>query len=134
MQQFHGSQKPKRFDSDRANEIVKAARKLQYPHDFATAHRPATNGAAEAAVRRVKEGTTCALFQANLPTSWWAEAMTCFCCLRNISDSLEDGMSPYQKRFHKDFVGNILPFGCAVACLSKAPREKEEIHKFGENT
>ena len=38
-----------------------------------TPHRSETDGIAERAVRRVKEGTSAVLLQSGLNESWWAE-------------------------------------------------------------
>ena len=46
--------------------------------DTSTSHRSETNGAAERAVCRVKEGTTIALVQSGLPEQWWDCAMGCY--------------------------------------------------------
>ena len=43
-----------------------------------TPHRSETNGIAERAVRRVKEGTSAVLLQSGLNESWWADSMECF--------------------------------------------------------
>ena len=37
-----------------------------------------TNGIAERAVRRVKEGTSAVLLQSGLDENWWADSMECF--------------------------------------------------------
>ena len=47
-------------------------------------HRSETNGIAERAVRRVKEGTSAVLLQSGLDDKWWADSMECYCYLRNI--------------------------------------------------
>ena len=45
-----------------------------------------TNGIAERAVRRVKEGTSAVLLQSGLNESWWADSMECYTYLRNVTD------------------------------------------------
>ena len=52
-----------------------------------TPHRSQTNGIAERAVRRVKEGTSAVLLQSDLDTERWKDSMECYCYLRNIQDS-----------------------------------------------
>ena len=56
-----------------------------------TPHRSETNGIAERAVRRVKEGTSALLLQSGLNESWWADSMECYTYLRNVTDLLSDG-------------------------------------------
>ena len=57
------------------------------------------NGIAERAVRRVKEGTSAALMQSDLNESWWADSMEGYTYLRNVTDLLSDGKTPYERRF-----------------------------------
>ena len=64
-----------------------------------TPHRSETNGVAERAVRRVKEGTSAVLLQSGLNESWWADSMECYTYLRNVTDLLSDGKTPYERRF-----------------------------------
>ena len=51
------------------------------------------------AVRRVKEGTSAVLLQSGLNESWWADSMECYTYLRNVTDLLSDGKTPYERRF-----------------------------------
>ena len=51
-------------------------------------HRSETNGIAERAVRRIKEGTSAVLSQSGLDEKWWADSVECCCCLRNVQDLL----------------------------------------------
>ena len=44
-------------------------------HDTCTPYTPATNGVAERAVRRVKEGTSASLVQSGLSDRWWHRAI-----------------------------------------------------------
>ena len=66
------------------------------------------------AVRRVKEGTSAVLLQSGLNESWWADSMECFTYLRNVTDLLSDGKTPYDRRFGQPFKGPIIPFGSLV--------------------
>ena len=86
-----------------------------------TPHRSQTNGSAERAVRRVKEGTSAVLLQSGLDEKWWADSMECYTCLRNIQDLFSDGKTPYERRFGKPFwrtnhsvwfTGWVLPYNC----------------------
>ena len=64
-----------------------------------TPHRSETNGIAERAVRKVKEGTSAVLLQSGLNESWWADSMECETYLRNVTDLLSDGKTALWKTF-----------------------------------
>ena len=53
----------------------------------------------------VKEGTSAVLLQSGLNESWWADSMECYTYLRNVTDLLSDGKTPYERRFGKPFGG-----------------------------
>ncbi len=55
------------FNSDCATELIAAARRLRWRHATSTPGRPATNGAAERAVRAVLEGAiaSCSIWPAS---------------------------------------------------------------------
>ena len=76
-------QMPKHVYLDNAPELIKAMEELQWTFDTSTPHRPETNGTAERAVRRVKEGTSTTLLQSGLPEEWWQEDLDCYCFLIN---------------------------------------------------
>ena len=40
--------------------------------------------------------------------------MECFTYLRNVTDLLSDGKTPYERRFGQPFKGPIIPFGSLV--------------------
>ena len=63
------------------------------------------------AVRRVKEGTSAVLLQSGLNESWWADSMECYTFLRNVTDLLSDGKTPYERRFGKPSKGYTLYAG-----------------------
>ena len=77
-------------------------------------HRFETNGIAERAVRRVKEGTSAILVQSSLDEKWWADSMESYCFLRNVQDISSGGKTPYEKRFGEPFSGPRIPFGLLV--------------------
>ena len=79
-------------------------------HCTSTPHRPETNGIAERALRRVKEGTSAVLLQLGLDNEWWADSTECDCYLRNIQDLLSVGKTPYERRFGMPFNGPVIPF------------------------
>ena len=95
--------KPKVIYTDNSLEFGKACEDLSWNHCTSTPHRSETNGIAERAVRRVKEGTSAVLLQSGLNESWWADSMECYTYLRNVTDLLSDGKTPYERRFGKPF-------------------------------
>ena len=106
--------KPKVIYTDNSLEFGKACEDLSFNHWTSTPHRSETNGIAERAVRRVKESTSAVLLQAGLNESWWADSMECYTYLRNVTDLLSDGKTPYERRFGQRFKGPIIPFGSLV--------------------
>ena len=95
--------KPKVIYTDHSLEFGKASDGLSWNHCTSTPHRSETNGIAERAVCRVKEGTSAVLLQSGLKESWWADSMECYTYLRNVQDLLSDGKTPM-----KDVLGNHL--------------------------
>ena len=100
--------------SDGSKEFAKAANKLKITHDRSTPHRPQTNGEAERAVRKVKEGTIATLQQSGLNHLWWAEAQSCFCFLHNFVDPQRENQTPYFQRFGVEFNGPKIAFGALL--------------------
>ena len=93
------SEKPKVIYTDNSSEFGKSCEDLSWNHRTSTPHRSETNGIAERAVRRVKEGTFAVLLQSVLDEKWWADSMQCCCYLRNVQqDLLADGETPNEKR------------------------------------
>ena len=87
FQKFLGPDiKAKHVYTDNSKEFAKALDRMLVCHDTCTPYTPASNGKAERAVRRVKEGTTGALVQSGLSDRWWHKAMAMFCFLRNVHD------------------------------------------------
>ena len=72
----------------------KAREDLSWNHRSSTPHRSETNGIAEGAVRRVKEGTSAILLQSGLDERWWSDSVECCCFLRNVQDLLTDRENP----------------------------------------
>ena len=82
-------------------------------------------------MRRVKEGTSAVLLQSGLNESWWADSMECYTYLRNVTDLLSDGQTPYERRFGQPFKGPIIPFGSLVA-YHLITADQSRIHQFGK--
>ena len=75
---------PKVIYTDKSLEFGKACEDLSWSHCMSTPHRSETNGIAERAVRRVKEGTSAVLMQSGLDEHWWADSMECKTYQRNV--------------------------------------------------
>ena len=107
------------------NSLVfgKACEDPSWNHCTSTLHRSESNGIAERAVRRVKEGTSAVLLECGLGNEWWSDSMECSCFLRNIQDLLSVGKTPCERRFGMPFNGPVIPFGAVV--------EYHPIHQFG---
>ena len=95
-------------------------------------HRSETNGIAERAVRRVKEGTSAVLLQSGLDENWWADSMECYSYLRNIQDLLSGGKTSYERRFGEPFKGPIIPFGSLVEYYPISAKDQSRLHQFGK--
>ena len=124
--------KPKVIYTDNSLEFGKACEDLSWNHCTSTPQRSETNGIAERAVRRVKEGTSAVLLQSGLNESWWAESMECYTYLRNVTDLLSDGKTPYE-----DVLGNHLKDRSfrLVHWLSITlftAKDQSRIHQFGK--
>ena len=124
--------KPKVIYTDNSLEFGKACEDLSWNHCTSTPHRSETNGIAERAVRRVKEGTSAVLLQSGLNESWVADSMECYTYLRNVTDLLSDGKTPYERRFGQPFKGPIIPFGSLVEYYPISAKDQSRIHQFGK--
>ena len=106
MQKFlETNRKPEVIYSDNSLEFGKSCEDLSWNHCTSTPHRSETNGIAERAVRRVKEGTSAVLLQSGLDEKRWADSMECYTYLRSIQDLLSDGKTPYERSFGKPCEG-----------------------------
>ena len=133
LQKFLESDRnPKVIYTDNSLEFGKDCEDLSWNHCTSTPHRSETNGIAERAVRRVKEGTSAVLLQSGLNESWWADSMECYTYLRNVKDLLSDGTTPYERRFGQPFKGPIIPFGSLVEYHPITAKDQSRIHQFGK--
>ena len=124
------TRKPKVIYTDKSPEFGKSCEELYWNHCTSTPHRSETNGIAERAVRRVKEGTSAVLLQSGLDEKWCADSMECCCCLRNMQDLLSDGKTPYERRFGVPFNGPVIPFGAMVEYHPISAKDQSRIHQF----
>ena len=131
MKFLEPTRKPKVIYTDNSLEFGKSCEELSWNHFTSTPHRSETNGIAERAVRRVKEGTSAVLLQSGLGNEWRADSMACCCYLRNIQDLLSDGKSPYERRLEMPFNGPVIPIGAAVENHPISAKDKSRLHQFG---
>ena len=117
--------------TDNSLEFGKACEDLSWNHCTSTPHRSETNGIAERAVRRVKEGSSAVFLQSGLDESWWADSMECYVYLRNVTD-FSDGKTPYERRFGQPYKGPIIPFRSLVEYHPIIAKDQSRIHQFGK--
>ena len=58
--------------------------------------------------------------------------MECYTYLRNVTDLLSDGKTPYERRFGQPFKGPIIPFGSLVEYYPISAKDQSRIHQFGQ--
>ena len=75
----------------------KSCEDVSWNHRTSTPDRSETNGIAQGAVRRVKEGKSAVLLQSGFDEAWWADSMEFCCHLRNVQDLLADGKHFFMK-------------------------------------
>ena len=97
------NRKPKAIYTDNSLEFGKSCEDLSCNHCTSTPHRSETNGIAERAVRRVKEGSLQYCCNQVWIKNWWADSIECYTYLRNVTDLLSDGKTPYERRFGQPF-------------------------------
>ena len=124
--------KPEVIYTDNSLEFGKTSEDLSWNHCTSAPHRSETNGIAERAVRRVKEGTSAVLLQSGLDEKWWVDSRECYTYLRNVTDLLFDGKTPYERRFGQPLTGPIIPFGSLVECYPVSAKDQSRIHQVGK--
>ena len=70
MKFLEPTRKPKVIFNDDSSEFGKSCKELSWNHCTSTPHTSETNGIADRAVRRVKEGTSAVLLQSGLDNEW----------------------------------------------------------------
>ena len=120
------SEKPKVIYTDNSLEFGKSCEDLSWNHRTSTPHRSETNGIAERAVRRVKEGTSAVLLQS------WADSMECYCNLRNMPDFSAEGKTHYERPFGEPFKGPVIPFGAMVEYYPISSRDQSRLQQLGK--
>ena len=124
--------KPKVIYTENSIEFGKTCEDFSWNHCTSTPHRSETDGIAERAVRRIKEGTSAVLLQSGLDEKRWADSVECCTYLRNNQDLLSDGKTPYERRFGKPLKRPIIPFGSPVEYYPISAKDQSRIHQFGK--
>ena len=122
------ARKPEVIYADNSIEFGKSFEDLSWNHCRSTPHRSETNGIAERAVRKIKEGTSAVLLQSGLNERWWADSIECETYLRNIQDLLSDWKTTYERRFEEPFKGPIIPSGSLVEYYPNSAKDQSGIH------
>ena len=55
--------------------------------------------------------------------------MECYTYLRNVTDLLSDGKTPYERRFGQPLKGPIIPFGSLVECHPRISQESINLER-----
>ena len=131
MKFLEPTRKPKVIYTDNSLVFGRSCEELSWNHCTSTPHRCETNGIAERAVRRVKEGTSAVQLQSGLTEEWWVDSMEWYCNLRNIHDKLSDGKTLYERRFGMPFNGPMIPFGAMVEYHLVSAKDQSRLHLFG---
>ena len=58
--------------------------------------------------------------------------MECYTYLRNVTNLLSDGKTPYERRFEQPFNGPIIPSGPYVEYYPISANHQSRIHQFGK--
>ena len=124
------TRKPKVIYTDNSLEFGKSCEEVSWNHCTSTPYRSETNGVAERAVRRVKEGTSAVLLQSSLGNEWCADSMECRCYLRNVQDLLSDRKTPFERRIGTPFNGPVIPFGAMVEYHPISAKDTSRLHQF----
>ena len=117
--------------TDNSQECGKSCEGLSWNQFTPTPNRSETDGIAERAVRRIKEGTSAVLLQSGLDEKWWADSMECYCYLRNIQDLLSDGKTLHERRFAVPSNGPVIPFGAMAEYHIISAKDLSRLHQFG---
>ena len=123
MKFLEPSRKPKVIYTDNSLECGKVCEDLSWNHCTSTPHRSETNGIAERAVRRVKEGTSAGQV--------WMKIGGLI--LWNVKPTCLLGKTPYERRFGEPFTGPMIPFGSLLEYYyPNSATDQSRIHQFGK--
>ena len=129
---MESDRKPNVIYTDNSLEFGKACEYLSWNHCTSTPHRSETNGIAERAVRRVKEGTSAVLLQSGLDEKWWVDSMECYTYCLTFKIPRLMGRRPNERRFGEPLKGPIIPFGSLVEYYLISAKDLSRIHQIGK--
>ena len=97
-----------------SNEFSEYCKQMGEVHEFSNPHTPEQNGVSERLNRTIEDAARSMLIQANLPLSFWAEAVQCAVYIRNRNPTAaRKNKTPYEC-WHKKKpdLSNMRVFGC----------------------
>ena len=116
------SEKPKVIYTDNTLEFGKSCEDLSWNHCTSTLHRSETNGIAERAVRRIKEGTSARAWVKNGGLVPWTVTVICEMS-KTFWSRGKHGM--YERR------GLVIPIGSKVEFLPISREDQSRFHQLG---
>jgi len=111
-------------------DLTPVLRDLGIKHELTSPQSPQSNGKAERLNRPLNNYARAMLYQANMPKSFWAEAITTAAYILNRlpSDAIADAI-PYElwygKQLSLQYVQSLKPFGCIVHANVPTKRRKK---------
>ena len=126
------SEKPNVMNTDNSMEFDKACEELFWNHCKSTPHRSETNGIAERAVRRIKEGT----FASGVAIRLGRKLVGGFHGMLLLSAERTslfflDGKTPFERRCGEPFRGTVIPCGSMVQHHSISAKDQSRLQQFG---
>ena len=128
------SEKPNVMNTDNSLELGKACEALSWNHCKSTPHRSETNGVAERAVRRIKEGT----HASGVANQAWTKnggriPWEVFAICGTYKTFFWYGKTPFERRCGEPFTGTAFSCGSMVEHHSiSAKKNKSRLQQFGE--
>lgn len=108
-----------------SNEFGEYLKKNGIQRRLTVAYNPEQNGVAERKNRTLEEMARCLLINSELPSSFWAEAVSTANYIRNRCPTKAlNGRTPYEAWTGKiPYVGYFREFGCKVFILERGPKK-----------
>jgi hypothetical protein len=111
-----------------AEQLQEWLRERSIAHTYSAPYKPQQNGTAERLNRTLMEKARAMLQDADLPDSYWPDAVSLASCLRNVVPQAGSDVTPWEA-FHgaKPDVSDLHTFGCRVYVRTPAVQQ----HKLG---